>query len=157
MNIFQVIKVTEILTRFKYASILKIKTHSYQPSTNAGGPLKKVAKVVITLTKSEDFEQVYTEFEKNKPEMKDRRDRRYQTYSKTITTEEKKTTTSEDEKPSETESQEKKEIENQEAKKDNNDDLLKSDSIEKIDGEDEEGKNEINATESQVDDVNGEN
>lgn len=76
MNIFQVIKVTEILTRFKYATVSRIKTHSYQPPMSAGGPMKKAAKVVITLTKSSDFEQLYADFEKSKPEMPERRDYR---------------------------------------------------------------------------------
>ena len=61
--------------------------------------MKKVAKVVITLAKSEDFEQLYSEFEKNKPEMERREPRRTGHYAARRTTEKKATTTTDDEKP----------------------------------------------------------
>ena len=154
MQIFTVIRVAEVLTKFKYATITRIKTHSYQSSQNVGGPLKKVAKVVITLTKSEDFEQLYTEFEKNKPEFKDRRDRRYQPSSKT-TTAEKKTAASGEEKSSE-DSQEKKVDETHEATEAKEVNLQNSDN-EKKEGEDEAKDETINADADQVEDPNKEN
>jgi len=53
-NIFNVLKVAQMLTNFKYATVSKIKTKSFTSRDNM-----KMAKVEITLTKTHDFEELY--------------------------------------------------------------------------------------------------
>jgi hypothetical protein len=61
MNIFNAIKAAEIITRYNYATITKIKTKSFQNSLKIG------AKLMITLKKADNFEELYKQFEDNRP------------------------------------------------------------------------------------------
>jgi hypothetical protein len=61
-NIFSVIKVAEIISRFKYADIARIKTKAIENSQMG----QKSAKLIITLSKTADFEKLYKEFEESK-------------------------------------------------------------------------------------------
>ena len=61
-DVFQAVKIVEVLITHKYAVVSKIKTHT----TFSRG--KCIPKLVITLKKTPEFEQVYLDFEHKKAE-----------------------------------------------------------------------------------------
>ena len=57
-NIYSVIKVSEILTKYKYATIGKIKTKAFMKKFGQKG-----AKLIIVLNKAPEFEEVFNDYE----------------------------------------------------------------------------------------------
>ena len=59
------VEAAECLVKNKYATMQKIETKSIDMDRRAGGTIKK-AKIVIELTKSEDFQKIYDEYDKER-------------------------------------------------------------------------------------------
>jgi type VI protein secretion system component Hcp len=75
-NIFNVLKVVQIMTKFKYATISKIKTKSITV-----GDSYRSAKLIITMAKSPEFEDLYTKY---KEEVKASMDERYRSNAREV-------------------------------------------------------------------------
>ena len=66
-NIFNSIKVTEVLTKYNYVTMTRIKTKTLFKSS------QKAAKIVIVLSKTTEFDRIYQEFEENKAKRSEER------------------------------------------------------------------------------------